>query len=62
MPQSQMPLDFVRSSHAIMWNNGSLYPIKGMFVDDSVCAVVPKGRCVDTFTDTCADMCAGMCV
>ena len=24
-------------------NNGSLYPIKGKFVDDSVCAVVPKG-------------------
>lgn len=26
-----------------MWNNGTLYPIKGMFVDDSVCSVVPKG-------------------
>ena len=26
-----------------MWNNGSLYPIKGKFVDDSVCPVVPKG-------------------
>jgi hypothetical protein len=39
----QMPLDFVRSSHAIMWNNGSLYPIEGKFVDDSVCPVVPKG-------------------
>lgn len=39
----QMPLDFVRESHAIMWNNGSLYPIKGKFVDDSVCPVVPKG-------------------
>jgi len=26
-----------------MWNNGSLYPIAGKFVDDSVCAVVPKG-------------------
>ena len=26
-----------------MWNNGTLYPIKGMFVDDSVCPVVPKG-------------------
>ena len=25
-----------------MWNNGTLYPIKGMFVDDSVCPVVPK--------------------
>ena len=39
----QLPLDFVRSSHAIMWNNGTLYPIKGKFVDGSVCAVVPKG-------------------
>jgi len=39
----QMPLDFVKSAHAIMWNNGTLYPIKGMFVDDSVCPVVPKG-------------------
>ena len=26
-----------------MWNNGSLYPVKGMFVDESVCPVVPKG-------------------
>ena len=26
-----------------MWNNGTLHPIKGMFVDDSVCPVVPKG-------------------
>ena len=26
-----------------MWNNGTLYPIKGMFVDDSVCPVVPQG-------------------
>jgi hypothetical protein len=39
----QIPLDFVRSSHAIMWNNGTLFPIPGKFVDDSVCAVVPKG-------------------
>eukprot|EP00035_Acanthoeca_spectabilis_P030799 m.11026 g.11026 ORF g.11026 m.11026 type:complete len:435 (+) comp4384_c0_seq1:56-1360(+) len=39
----KIPLDFVRDSHAIMWNNGSLYPIKGKFVDDSVCPVVPKG-------------------
>jgi len=39
----QMPLDFVRDAHAIMWNNGTLRPIKGMFVDDSVCTVVPKG-------------------
>jgi len=39
----EMPLDFVRDEHAIMWNNGSLYPIKGKFVDDSVCAVVPQG-------------------
>ena len=23
----EMPLDFVRGSQAIMWNNGSLYPI-----------------------------------
>ena len=26
-----------------MWNNGTLLPIDGMFVDDSVAAVVPKG-------------------
>jgi hypothetical protein len=39
----QMPLEFVRDAHAIMWNNGSLYPIEGKFVDDSVCDVVPKG-------------------
>ena len=26
-----------------MWNNGTLYPIKGMFVDESVCPVVPQG-------------------
>eukprot|EP00039_Didymoeca_costata_P027277 m.18068 g.18068 ORF g.18068 m.18068 type:complete len:431 (+) comp6181_c0_seq1:40-1332(+) len=39
----EMPLDFVRDAHAIMWNNGSLYPIKGKFVDDSVCPVVPQG-------------------
>ena len=39
----QMPLDFVKDAHAIMFNNGSLYPIKGKFVDDSVCPVVPKG-------------------
>jgi len=39
----KIPLDFVRSSHAIMWNNGTLYPIKGMFVDGSVCPVVPAG-------------------
>ena len=39
----QIPLDFVRSSHAIMWNNGSLYPIEGKFIDDSVCPVVPAG-------------------
>ena len=26
-----------------MWNNGSLYPIQGKFVDDSVATVVPKG-------------------
>lgn len=38
-----MPLDFVRDAHAIMWNNGSLFPIAGKFVDDSVCNVVPKG-------------------
>ena len=30
---------------AIMWNNGTLYPIPhaAKYVDDSVCAVVPKG-------------------
>jgi len=39
----QIPLDFVRESQAIMWNNGTLYPIKGKFVDDTVCNVVPKG-------------------
>ena len=38
----QIPLDFVRESQAIMWNNGTLYPIKGKFVDDTVCNVVPK--------------------
>ena len=37
----QMPLDFVRDAHAIMWNNGTLRPIPGMFVDGDVCAVVP---------------------
>lgn len=39
----RMPLDFVRDAHAIMWNNGTLYPINGMFVDESVCTVIPKG-------------------
>ena len=39
----KLPLDFVRDGQAIMWNNGTLYPIKGKFVDDSVCPVVPKG-------------------
>jgi hypothetical protein len=39
----KIPLDFVRGAHAVMWNNGTLYPIKGKFVDDSVCSVVPKG-------------------
>jgi hypothetical protein len=41
----RMPLDFVRGSQAIMWNNGSLYPIPkaAKYVDDSVCEVVPKG-------------------
>lgn len=41
----KMPLDFVRGSQAIMWNNGSLYNISkaAKYVDDSVCAVVPKG-------------------
>ena len=40
-----MPLDFVRGSQAIMWNNGTLYPIPkaAKYVDDSVCPVVPKG-------------------
>ena len=37
------PLDFVRSAQAIMWNNGSLHPLKGAFVDDADCPVVPKG-------------------
>ena len=36
----QMPLDFVRESHAIMWNNGSLYKIKGKFVDDSAAPAI----------------------
>ena len=26
-----------------MWNNGSLLPLPGRFVDDSVCPVVPRG-------------------
>jgi hypothetical protein len=39
-----MPLDFVKDAHAIMWNNGTLRPIQGKFVDDSVCPVVPKVR------------------
>ena len=41
----QMPLDFVRGSQAMMWNNGTLYPIPhaAKYVDDSVCPVVPKG-------------------
>lgn len=37
----KMPLDFVRDGQAIMWNNGTLYPIKGKFVDSSVAAVKP---------------------
>lgn len=37
----KMPLNFVRQSHAIMWNNGTLYPIKGKFVDKTICAVTP---------------------
>lgn len=37
------PLDFVRDAQAIMWNNGTLHPIKGMFVDDSDCPVKPEG-------------------
>lgn len=39
----QTPLDFVRDKQAVMWNNGTLRPIRGMFVDDSVCPVVPRG-------------------
>jgi len=39
----QTPLEFVRDQQAIMWNNGTLRPIIGMFVDDTVCPVVPKG-------------------
>ena len=36
-----MPL--VRDAQAIMWNNGSLRPIEGKFVDGAVCPVVPRG-------------------
>ena len=32
-----------RNQQAILWNNGTRRPIDGMFVDDSVCEVVPKG-------------------
>ena len=39
----QHPLDFVRGSQAIMWNNGSSRPIPAMYVDDTVCPVVPAG-------------------
>merc|ERR1712216_72800 len=31
----EMPLQFVRDEQAIMWNNGTLHPIRGMFVDDT---------------------------
>ena len=37
------PLDFVRDEHAIMWNDGSVRKIEGLFVDDSVCPVKPRG-------------------
>lgn len=45
----QTPLDFVRGAHAIMWNNGTLRPIKGTFVDHTVIGtdgkpVVPEGH------------------
>ena len=39
----KLPLDFVRGAQAIMWNNGTLRPIEGKFVDDAVCPVVPQG-------------------
>ena len=39
----ELPLGFVRDAQAIMWNNGTLRPIEGKFVDGSVCAVVPEG-------------------
>jgi len=39
----QMPLNFVRSAHSILWNNGTKRPIPGMFVDDSDCQVIPRG-------------------
>jgi len=36
-------LQFDRKAQAIMWNNGTMYPINGVFVDDSDCPVVPSG-------------------
>jgi hypothetical protein len=36
----QMPLEFVRSEHSIMWNNGTLQKIKGIFVGGDI--VVPR--------------------
>ena len=39
----KLPLDFVRGAQAIMWNNGTLRPIEGKFVDEAVCPVVPRG-------------------
>lgn len=37
------PLDFVRDQQRILWNNGSATPIRGVFVDEQVCPVVPAG-------------------
>mmetsp|Transcript_39930 Transcript_39930/g.71823 ORF Transcript_39930/g.71823 Transcript_39930/m.71823 type:complete len:393 (-) Transcript_39930:125-1303(-) len=32
----KMPLDFDRTKQALLWNNGTRYPIKGIFVDKGV--------------------------
>lgn len=32
----QMPLDFDRTKQALVWNNGTRFPIKGVFVDEGV--------------------------
>merc|ERR1719181_2553423 len=36
----KMPLEFVREKHALRWNNGTTYPIRGVFVDEGT---VPAG-------------------
>jgi len=36
----KMPLEFDRTKQALVWNNGTRYPIKGVFVDTGV---VPQG-------------------